>query len=299
MSHFAGRFQMKRLLASRSGREAVLAEDRDLQRDIYWDRPDSTGVENANDDELLAAWTRAYATIDHPALATLLEVYTDRGFHVIVEERKGPLLSDQIARGMLDSHEVLAWLGVLGEALELLHGTGIAHGHVSTESVRLTPRGPVLLRPVPGADDHAKDAQGFQQLTSRLLALTWGSKGSPTLMEVLPEDAPLRDSVAHIAIAKDRATPQIVQIAKSEALPRRRDSALGRLKTRKMQNTLLVCAALVILVLLLLGKRAQTHHESDSSDSTAHVPGAQPASVISAGRPPSVSPRPAHPAVSH
>lgn len=78
--------------------------------------------------------------MNHPSLVTLFDAHlTDSPEYLVMEYVDGPTLSARIAEGPMPPTEVAAIAGELGEALHVVHASGVVHRDVKPSNVLLAP----------------------------------------------------------------------------------------------------------------------------------------------------------------
>ncbi|CAL4861070.1 protein kinase domain-containing protein [Microbacterium sp. MM2322] len=78
------------------------------------------------------------ASLNHPSLVTLFDAHlTGSPDYLVMEFVDGPTLSARIAEGPLPPAEVAALAAELGEALHVVHGSGVVHRDVKPSNVLL------------------------------------------------------------------------------------------------------------------------------------------------------------------
>jgi hypothetical protein len=277
MHPLTAQLRMTQLLEHHAERELVLAEDLTLNRKCCWSRP--TGGNSSIGTERTLAWARVYAecvaqqgsahaqvsAASEATLAGLLTYFDDRGPNIVFIEPVGHTLEAMQGEVGDDAPRALTWLAAIGGALERLHQHGVAHGRVSMGSIVVSGTTVHLVRPRPGAESIAGDERAFRLLTKRLLESSQAISARQQLLEPIPEGASLRESVARISLAQERTssagalpTPQPGATTKPDAVPKRRASVLAIVQTRRLQNTLLIAALVVIGILLLVGRSGPT-----------------------------------------
>lgn len=96
---------------------------------------------------------RAASAVDHPALPVLEEIWQQDGtLYAVGPWQAGRCLLTAMTTGAsaIGPETVLAWAGVLGEALDALHRQGLVHGNISPSTTRLLADGRLVLPPVGG-----------------------------------------------------------------------------------------------------------------------------------------------------
>ena len=80
------------------------------------------------------------ASLNHPSLVTLFDAHlTGSPDYLVMEFVEGPTLSGRIAEGPLPPAEVAALAAEMGEALHVVHGSGVVHRDVKPSNVLLAP----------------------------------------------------------------------------------------------------------------------------------------------------------------
>ena len=80
------------------------------------------------------------ASLNHPSLVTLFDAHlAGSPEYLVMEFVEGPTLSGRIAEGPLPPAEVAALAAEMGEALHVVHGSGVVHRDVKPSNVLLAP----------------------------------------------------------------------------------------------------------------------------------------------------------------
>lgn len=80
------------------------------------------------------------ASLNHPSLVTLFDAHlTGSPDYLVMEFVDGPTLSARIAEGPVPPAEVATLAAELGEALHVVHGSGVVHRDVKPSNVLLAP----------------------------------------------------------------------------------------------------------------------------------------------------------------
>ncbi|MEU2205123.1 protein kinase [Microbacterium oleivorans] len=80
------------------------------------------------------------ASLNHPSLVTLFDAHlTGSPEYLVMEFVDGPTLSSRIAEGPLPPAEVAALAAELGEALHVVHASGVVHRDMKPSNVLLAP----------------------------------------------------------------------------------------------------------------------------------------------------------------
>jgi eukaryotic-like serine/threonine-protein kinase len=85
---------------------------------------------------------KAASALNHPNIATIHELQETDGIHFIVMEYvEGETIKAKVARGPLDSSEIIRLAAQIAEALDAAHTIGIIHRDVKSANIMITPRG--------------------------------------------------------------------------------------------------------------------------------------------------------------
>ena len=139
-----GRFEVVRHLGEGGMGVVYVARDARLDRDVAVKvlRPEFVATGAA----ALLAEARAAARITHPRVCQVFEVGEDGGRPFLVMELlEGEPLSTRLQRGPVPAREAVDVLAGVLDALQELHGRGIAHLDLKPSNVFLTPHGVKVL----------------------------------------------------------------------------------------------------------------------------------------------------------
>lgn len=101
-------------------------------------RPGVEGVAGAP--ERARSEVTLLASLNHPSLVTLFDAHlTGSPEYLVMEFVDGPTLSSRIAEGPLPPAEVAALAAELGEALHVVHASGVVHRDMKPSNVLLAP----------------------------------------------------------------------------------------------------------------------------------------------------------------
>lgn len=101
-------------------------------------RPGVEGVAGAP--ERARSEVTLLASLNHPSLVTLFDAHlTGSPEYLVMEFVDGPTLSGRIAEGPLPPAEVAALAAELGEALHVVHASGVVHRDMKPSNVLLAP----------------------------------------------------------------------------------------------------------------------------------------------------------------
>jgi eukaryotic-like serine/threonine-protein kinase len=137
-----GRYELVSVIASGGMATVWRARDQRLDRDVALKRPHPTHPDDPRHDRMLRE-AKAAAAIGHPNLVTVLDAGEDEnGLFMVMELVEGPTL-DRVAAEL--SHEEILKIGAsVGEALAMVHGSGIVHRDVKPSNILMSEQGPQL-----------------------------------------------------------------------------------------------------------------------------------------------------------
>ncbi|MCC6237597.1 MAG: serine/threonine protein kinase [Dehalococcoidia bacterium] len=137
-----GRYVLERLIARSPGSDVYLGRDRRLGRAVAIKR----ARDGAGDDRLERE-AAVLAGLSHDRVVRLLDVARVEGATCLILEHAGAANLESIVRahGRTPAARALAWTGDVLEALEYLHGCGLAHLDVKPSNLVLARGGRVTL----------------------------------------------------------------------------------------------------------------------------------------------------------
>ncbi|MDJ1114219.1 serine/threonine-protein kinase [Microbacterium dauci] len=131
-----GRYRLGDLVGEGGMARVYRAEDTSLGRTVALKliRP---GLEGMAVPERARSETTVLASLNHPSLVTLFDARLVPGQpeYLVMEFVDGPTLADRIAAGPLPSREVTELAAELGEALHVVHASGVVHRDLKPSNV--------------------------------------------------------------------------------------------------------------------------------------------------------------------
>jgi eukaryotic-like serine/threonine-protein kinase len=131
-----GRYRLGDLVGEGGMARVYRAEDTSLGRTVALKliRP---GLEGMAVPERARSETTVLASLNHPSLVTLFDARLVPGQpeYLVMEFVDGPTLADRIASGPLSAAEVAALAAELGEALHVVHASGVVHRDLKPSNV--------------------------------------------------------------------------------------------------------------------------------------------------------------------
>jgi predicted ATPase len=135
-------YRVQRKLGSGAMGEVYLAEDPVLGRSVALKvLPSETSVTPDRMRRFIEE-AKAASALNHPNIATVHELREADGVHFIVMEYvEGGTLKAKVARGPLNSSEIIKLATQIAQALDAAHSIGIIHRDVKSSNIMITPRG--------------------------------------------------------------------------------------------------------------------------------------------------------------
>lgn len=187
-----GPYEIVRLIGTGGMGEVYLAQDVRLRRQVALKRLIPRSLDQPRSSDSLLNEARAAATLNHPRIAAVYDVFEAEGSaYIVMEYAPGETLATVLRRGPLPPERV-ADIGLqLADALVAAHASGIFHRDLKPANIHLTPGGTIKILDfgiarIP-ADTREPDSDApTHTATSRPLA------GTPGYMapEQLAGDAP-------------------------------------------------------------------------------------------------------------
>jgi serine/threonine protein kinase/tetratricopeptide (TPR) repeat protein len=141
-----GPYEITRLIGAGGMGEVYLAQDVRLRRQVALKRLIARSPDPPHSSDSLLNEARAAATLNHPNIAAVYDVFEAQGSaYIVMEYAPGETLAQVLQRGPLPAERV-ANIGLqLADALMAAHAGGILHRDLKPSNIHLTPAGHIKV----------------------------------------------------------------------------------------------------------------------------------------------------------
>ena len=123
--------------------EVYRARDSRLDRNVALKVLPDTLSADADRVARLEREARVLASVNHPNIAAIYELFESGGRRVLVMElAEGPTLADSVRDGLIAIDEAVAIFVQIADGLEAAHERGVVHRDLKPDNIKTPPAGP-------------------------------------------------------------------------------------------------------------------------------------------------------------